>query len=70
MKYVLVEKSVISFISCLCLICKKFAGNASVFNSRFLIVYVGGFVVSEKTTTSGPGASVISNLRGWGNDFG
>ena len=64
-KYVLVEKSVISFISCLCFICEKFAGNASVFQlSRFLIVYVGGFVVSEKTTTSDTGARHISNLRG------
>ena len=34
MKNVLVEKSVIIFISCLCLICEKFAGNASVFQLK------------------------------------
>ena len=63
MKYVLIEKSVIIFISCL-LSARNLLEMHLYSNSRFVIVYVGDFVVSEKTTTSDTGARDISNLRG------
>ena len=71
MKYVLVEKSVISFYKLFELYLQENLLEMHLYsNSRFVIVYVGGFVVSEKTTTSDTGARHISNLRGWCNDFG